>query len=76
MSKYVQLKVNVNMGDLPAGKVIDVLADDDGIVLDPFWRKRLKDAKIDNCCELVVPEPPAKARKGSQKSASKEKSTK
>lgn len=27
--------------------------DNDGVPVDPFWRKRLKDAETDNCVEVI-----------------------
>ena len=54
MSKYIEIKANKSLGVVAAGKVIKVLADDDGVPLQTFWRRRLKDAEVDNCCEIVV----------------------
>ena len=47
----MKIKLNVDMGVHKAGAVIDV-PDRDGIPLDRHWRDLLKDAKIDNCCEV------------------------
>jgi len=35
-------------------EVVGVDADDEGIPLDRFWRRRLRDAKRDGCCEVVA----------------------
>jgi len=32
--------------------IIEV-AENDGIPLENFWRRRLRDASIDGCCEIV-----------------------
>lgn len=55
MSKYIKIKVNTNLGEIEAGSVIEVLADESGTPLEKYWRRRLKDAEVDNCCELVKP---------------------
>ena len=54
MSKYIQIKALKDLGSVSAGKIIKTLADDNGTPLSSFWRKRLKDAEIDNCCEIVT----------------------
>jgi hypothetical protein len=53
----MKIKLNVNMGTLRKGLIVNVLCDKSGTPLDIFWRRRLKDAKIDNCCEIVKPKP-------------------
>ena len=62
MSATIQIKVNGVPGHLP-GSVITLPADDHGTPLDEYWRRRLKDAKTDGCCEVVVPVPPIPTRK-------------
>lgn len=47
-----QLKVNTPLRGFKAGQVVPVKTQD-GIILDPYWRRRLKDATIDKCVELV-----------------------
>jgi hypothetical protein len=49
----MKLKVNVSLRGAPAGSVILIQTDNDGIPLDRYWRRRLVDAKIDNCVEVV-----------------------
>lgn len=39
------------------GQEIAVECDDDGTPFEDYWFRRLKDAKLDGCCELVKPEP-------------------
>lgn len=39
-------------GDFTIGKVIDT-EDCEGIPLDSFWVRRLKDSATDGCCEIV-----------------------
>lgn len=55
MSKLIEIKINMFMPHYEVGQVIRVATDDDGTPLDVFWRRRLKDAKIDGCCEVVQP---------------------
>ncbi len=38
----------------------------DGIPSEQFWRRRLKDAQTDGCCEVVQPEPEKSSKKRSQ----------
>lgn len=50
----MKIKVNMNLGDHNKGDIVKVEARD-GVPTSPFWRKRLRDAKIDGCCEIVQP---------------------
>lgn len=36
-----------------AGEVVPVHCDEKGTPLERSWRRRLKDAKTDKCCEIV-----------------------
>lgn len=49
--KTIKLKINSVPGY--AG-IISVQTDDNGVPLERFWRNRLKDAKADNCVEVVT----------------------
>ena len=55
-----QFRVNANLLNVKAGAVISLDVDAHGVPLDRFWRRRLKDAAIDNCIEAVAPKRPAK----------------
>lgn len=47
---------------------ITVKTDENGVIYDKFWRKRLKDAQYDNCVEVVnEDEPKAKPKKRGKK---------
>lgn len=59
----VKILVKTPLLNHKANAVITVDADENGKPLDNYWRRRLRDAKIDNCCEIVVPEP-KKTKKG------------
>lgn len=38
------------------GEVIELEAGNDGLPLSVYYRNRLKDAAIDNCCEVILPQ--------------------
>lgn len=47
----MKLKIN-NVSGHKSGKVLEIKVKD-GVPVCKFWRKRLKEAKIDNCVEVV-----------------------
>ena len=49
----MKLKINKDMAGYKAGRTINIKADINNIPLDIFWRRRLKDAKSDNCVEVI-----------------------
>ncbi len=50
----MQIQIKVNKATPRAGIGIhDVEADAQGVPLDLFWRRRLKDAVTDDCCEVI-----------------------
>lgn len=55
MNIIAKIKVNKQFGDHKPGTIIDVDCDENEIPLNHIWRRRLKDAEIDNCCEIVKP---------------------
>ena len=55
MSDKIQIRV---LGPIPPhakGDVVSVECDVEGTPLDIQWRRRLRDAETDNCCEVVRP---------------------
>jgi hypothetical protein len=49
----MQIKINTSFGRYKEGEIVN-LESGDGIIPDAnFWRKRLRDSAIDNCCEVV-----------------------
>ena len=52
----MKIKLNVSMRGFHAEQEITI-GDENGIPLDPFWRRRLKDAEIDNSVEIVQTKP-------------------
>lgn len=59
----IKILIKTAMLNHKANDVIIVDADKNAIPLNKFWRRRLNDAKEDNCCEIVTPAP-KKANKG------------
>jgi len=51
--KKLSIKLNIPMRGFLVGQIAHVEVDKDGIALDPFWRNRIRDSKIDNCIEIV-----------------------
>lgn len=52
MADIKTIKVNKPLRNHKAGEVINV--DFDNYADRVYWKRRLEDAKIDECCELVV----------------------
>ncbi len=57
--KTIKIKVNGEIPGYAKGGTFVVETDDEGIPLEQLWRRRLKDAETDNCCEVVASKPPA-----------------
>lgn len=51
----VEIKINTVPGHTPGSTVV-VECDENGTPLSREWRRRLVDAKSDNCCEVVKKE--------------------
>ena len=49
----IQLKLNTSLQGHPKGAIIRLKASDGKIPDEAYWRARIKDAKIDNCVEVV-----------------------
>lgn len=49
----VSLKINFAFGPYSVGQIITAFVDDDGVLIDRYWRDRLADSAIDNCISLV-----------------------
>jgi len=52
------IKLNTPLRGLPAGHIVKVKCKD-GLLLDQYWRRRLKDAAIDGCVEIIEKAKPA-----------------
>lgn len=56
MIKIIKVKLNVDMLDYKAGSILTLTNQkysSDGIFLDSYFKKRIKDAKIDNCLKII-----------------------
>jgi hypothetical protein len=53
MRDMIRVKVNKALPGYRVGQVVNVESSPEGTPLSEFWRRRLKDAEIDNCCEVV-----------------------
>lgn len=53
MSDTITVRVHKIAG-FKAGQEIPVTIDQDGTPIEKFWRRRLRDALRDQCCEVVV----------------------
>ena len=51
--KLRKLKLNYSDGMRQSGTILTIRCDGKGIPLESKWRRRLKDAKQDNCVEFV-----------------------
>ncbi len=49
----MQVKILKPFLKYSAGTIIPVKCNENGLPVDRFWRKRIKDAEIDNCIEIV-----------------------
>ena len=54
---YISIILTTNLSykgvKYPEGQSIKIETDDFGVPLDSFWRRRLKDSKIDNCFKIT-----------------------
>lgn len=48
-----ELRLNANLRGKRKDDIVTVQVDAEGIPLDPYWRRRIEDASIDNCVEFV-----------------------
>lgn len=54
----IKIRVLKGLGKYKIGTTVTVNCDKAGSPMAKFWRKRLKDAKTDSCCEVyVTPKP-------------------
>ena len=79
MSQKIRLRVKGTIPGYAPGRVVSVEVDEHGTPLEEQWRRRLKDAKIDGCVEVVSdpkPEPtaPSKSQQRRPKSQRSDKS--
>ena len=61
--KNIKLKINFDFGKYKKDRVIRTTTDDNGIILDRYWRQRLKDSEIDGCISVVKEKREVKSNK-------------
>ena len=49
-----KLQLNTALRGYSAGAVVNIRVDKKGVPLDPYWRGRLKDSRIDKCVEILL----------------------
>lgn len=54
MSKKVNYVVNVPVHGFRAGQTVTLDVDNNGVPIDRLWRRRVRDAKIDDCLTVAV----------------------
>ena len=63
MIKNMKIKLNVDLGGCKKGRIINVVVDREGTIINEFWRRRLIDSQIDNCIEIVIEEKPKTSKR-------------
>jgi len=58
----MKVKLNQPMQGYETGREVTIECDRSGVPLEKFWRRRLKDAKIDNCVEVIKSSKPKKEK--------------
>ena len=59
----MKLKLNNPLAGYEAGRTVSIQTDANGVPLEKFWRRRIRDAKIDNCVEVVKTSRPKREKK-------------
>ncbi len=54
--KKISLKLNADLGGKKKGTIITVEIDSNKVIIDKYWRRRLEDAALDGCVEIVKKE--------------------
>ena len=52
-----KILLNAPLKHHPAGHIMDIDTDKDGVPLSQYWRNRIKDAKEDGCVEIITNKP-------------------
>jgi hypothetical protein len=63
-NKRMKIRVNKNLGDIKSGTTIAIRVDKDGVPKKKFWRNRFKDAKHDDCVEILKETKSKKKKEG------------
>lgn len=51
--KKIKLKLNTDLGGKKKGAIVTVEIDSNRVITDKYWRRRLEDAVLDGCVEIV-----------------------
>lgn len=51
--KFVYFKLKKNLRGHPAGRILRTPCDDNGVVINFFWRRRVEDSENDGCLEVL-----------------------
>lgn len=52
----IKIKINKSFGGYKIGDIVNVEDDGKGSPTSAYWRRRLKDSELDDCCEILKPE--------------------
>lgn len=56
----MKVRINKPVFGHKVGQIIDINTNENGIPTAIYWRRRLKDAEIDNCIEVIEEKPQKK----------------
>ena len=51
--KKISLRLNTDIGGKKKGTIVSVEIDINKVIKDKYWRRRLEDAALDSCVEIV-----------------------
>lgn len=63
MSREVNILIKKKLPPHNVGDEVKIPVDEGGIPLDKYWRRRLRDSKIDNCIEIKEKRDESRAKK-------------
>lgn len=52
--KTIKLKINKPLKNYASGSIVDVEVDANNQPINVYWQRRLQDAELDNCVEIVA----------------------
>jgi hypothetical protein len=66
-----RIRLNAPLRGYAAGTELPIRVDKDGTPIDRYWRDRLRDAKRDNCVEMVAASKPIETKTYAKKTTTK-----